>query len=150
LALIETTSTTTPHLILRSYRASHRRAYSFRWVASVGLVGFAGVTRSLDNAALGLVVFAIGEGSVRVQLRPYLAGERTVKVTMTEDEYRTEGPDQATSRTWGTFPDVRRVGDFWVLRILSADAMALPVSVLDADQTGVFKDLLQRRGLLHG
>jgi hypothetical protein len=148
MAPITATFVTDPKLILRSYRASHRGAYVFRWVASVALVVAGIVTRSVEVAVLGLALFVIAEISVRRQLRPYLGGQRSVTVTMTEQEYKTRGPDRATARTWSTFSGVRRVGEFWVLRISTAAAMALPISALDAEQTRAFEDLLRRKGLL--
>jgi hypothetical protein len=43
---------------------------------------------------------------------------------------------------------VRRIRGFWVLRISSAAAMALPLDALDAEQTAAFEDLLREKNLL--
>jgi len=145
---ISTTFTTTPKTVLASYRASHRSAFVGRIVVSLGLVVVGLTTASWVLSVLGVVYFALAELWVRRQLQPYMAGPRTVTVTMTDDEYRTEGPDRATSRTWSTFTSVRRVGEFWVLRISNAAAMALPASALDAQQTEAFLALARSKGLL--
>src|SRR3954467_9631989 len=108
--MIATTFTPAPRTVLRSYRASHRRAYLVRWVLSSALVVEGLWTLSPIVSAAGVVFFALAEFSVRRQLRPYLRGPRSVTVTMTDDEYRTQGPDRATTRTWTTFQGVRRVG----------------------------------------
>jgi hypothetical protein len=67
---------------------------------------------------------------------------------MTDDEYRIQGPDRASASTWTTFTGVRRVGNFWVLRISSMAAIGLPTNALDAAQTAAFEGLMRSRGLL--
>lgn len=62
-------------------------------------------------------------------------------------QYRTQGPDRSTSRTWATFRSVSRVGDFWVLRVSPQMAMGLPVAALNEQQTTAFLTLLQEKGL---
>ena len=69
-------------------------------------------------------------------------------MTITDDEYRTKGPDRAPARTWSTFTGVRRVGRFWVLRLSATTAMGLPVDALDAAETRHFKALMQTKGLI--
>lgn len=95
----------------------------------------------------GAGFFLLRERSIRRQLAPYLAGEREVTVTMTDTEYRTQGPEQSTSRTWTTFRSVSRVGDFWVLRVSPQMAMGLPVEALNEQQTAAFLSLLREKGL---
>jgi uncharacterized membrane protein YphA (DoxX/SURF4 family) len=95
----------------------------------------------------GAGFFLLRERSVRRQLAPYLVGEREVTVTMTDTEYRTQGPDRSTSRTWTTFRSVSRVGDFWVLRVSPQMAMGLPVAALNDQQTTAFLALLREKGL---
>lgn len=150
MAEITSTFTTTPSTVMASYRASHRAAYVMRWVLPAGLTGLGVATRGWLLVIAGPVLFAAMEWSVRRQLQPYLGGTRQVIVSITEDAYRVQGPDRSTSRTWTTFSQVRRVGDFWVVRISSRAAMALPVAALDGDQTAVFVELLRRKGLLGG
>ncbi|MFE2063768.1 hypothetical protein ACFXDH_15385 [Streptomyces sp. NPDC059467] len=156
---ITTTFVTTPAMVLRSYRACSRRGYVQRVAISTGLllVGgglcVAGATVP-DGVPAGTVLvlwgagfFLLRERSVRRQLAPYLAGERKVTVTMTDTEYRTQGPDRSTSRTWTTFRSVSRVGDFWVLRVSPQLATGLPVAALDEQQTAAFLTLLREKGL---
>ena len=145
---IATTFTTDPKSVLRSYRACHPAGVAVRSVLAVALVLLGIFEQSIFQVVFGVFVFAFGEISVRRQLKPYLQAPRTVTVTMTEDEYKTQGPDRATSRTWTTFQSVRRRGEFWVLRISNAAAMALPTAALDAEQTGAFEALMRRKGLL--
>lgn len=145
---ITTTFTTDPRTVLRSYRACHRRAYFVRWIVSLVLVAEGAASRSIAPAVVGVAYFLGSEFWVRRQLHDYLQGQRSVTVTMTEEEYQTQGPDRATSRTWTIFQRVGRVGDFWVLRVSNAAAMSLPASALDEHQTAEFKDLLRRKGLL--
>ncbi|MFJ9706198.1 hypothetical protein [Streptomyces sp. NPDC101234] len=95
----------------------------------------------------GAGFFLLRERSVRRQLAPYLVGERKVTVTMTDTEYRTQGPDRSTSRTWTTFRSVSRVGGFWMLRVSPQLAMGLPVAALDEQQTAAFLTLLREKGL---
>ena len=121
-----------------------------RWVIAILLVGVGIASRSVAPAVIGVAYFVASELWVRRQLRDYLTGVRTVTVTMTDEEYRTQGPDRATARTWTTFQRVGRVGDFWVLRISNAAAMSLPVSALNSQQTSEFEALVRRKGLLRG
>ncbi|MFK0108570.1 hypothetical protein [Streptomyces sp. NPDC091217] len=156
---ITTTFVTTPAMVLRSYRACSRRGYVQRVAISTGLLLLGGGlcvagARVPDGVATGTVLvlwgagfFLLRERSVRRQLAPYLVGERKVTVTMTDTEYRTQGPDRATSRTWTTFRSVSRVGDFWVLRVSPQLAMSLPVAALDEQQTAAFLTLLREKGL---
>ena len=137
-------------MILRSYRACHRTAYIGRWVLGIGAVIVGVAIQSPGLVVAGLVGWFVMEFSVRRQLRDYLGGPREVTLTMTEDEYKTQGPDRATARTWSTFHNVSRVGAFWVLRISNVAAMAIPVEALDAEQTEAFEALVRRKGLLAG
>lgn len=157
---ITTTFVTTPAMVLRSYRACARRGYIQRLVITIGLLvvgggmcvaGLAGVRGAVPIGAVlmlcGAGSFLLRERSVRRQLAPYLVGEREVTVTMTDTEYRTQGADRSTSRTWTTFRSVSRVGDFWVLRVSSQMAMGLPVAALNDQQTAAFLELLRKKGL---
>ncbi|MFI0942480.1 hypothetical protein [Streptomyces sp. NPDC021020] len=158
--LITTTFVTTPATVLRSYRACARQGYLQRLAVTSGLVaagaalvvvGLVAVPR-IAPAGGALMLFGGGffllrERSVRRQLAPYLKGNREVTVTMTDTEYRTQGEDRATSRTWTTFRSVSRVGDFWVLRLSPQMAMGLPVEALDEQQTAAFLELLREKGL---
>ena len=145
---IVVTFTSDPKLVMRSYRAAHQWAFLFRCGASVVTVLLGVSTRSIGVTALGVAVFVIGEVAVRRQLRPFLQGVRQVTLTMTDNEYKTEGPDRSTSRTWSTFNRAKRVGDFWVLRVSTAAALAFPASALNESQTEAFKSLLRAKGLL--
>ena len=145
---IETTFTSEPKMIMRSYRACHRTTYVTRWVLAIGAVIIGLATRSPGLVGAGVIGWIAMEGTVRRQLRDYLAGPREVTLTITEDEYKTQGPDRATSRTWTTFQKVSRVGEFWVLRLSNVAAMAIPADALDAAQTEAFVALMQRKGLL--
>jgi hypothetical protein len=157
---IVTTFTFTPDLVLQSYRACHRRLYRNRvaLVITCVTVGLAEVAISLAGvfpllwpgvvlALYGIAFFAWREHSVRKQLAPYRQGARQVTITLTETEYRTQGPDRATARTWTTFSSVSRVGDFWVLRVSPQMAMGLPASALDEQQTVAFTTLIKEKGL---
>lgn len=157
---ITTTFVTTPATVLRSYRACARNGYIQRVAVTIGLMatGAAAVVAGLvavpDVVPIGAALvlsgggfFLLRERSVRRQLAPYLKGAREVTVTMTDTEYRTQGPDRATSRTWTTFRSVSRVGGFWVLRVSPQMAMGLPVQALDEQQTAAFLELLQEKGL---
>lgn len=156
---ITTTFVITPAMVLRSYPACSRRGYVRRVVISTGLLLVGGVlcvagTRVPDGVPAGTVLvlwgaglFLLRERSVRRQPAPYLVGERKVTVTMTDTEYRTQGPDRSTSRTWTTFRSVSRVGDFWVLRVSPQLAMSLPVAALDEQQKAAFLTLLWEKGL---
>jgi hypothetical protein len=145
---ITTTFTSDPKMIMKSYRACHRRAYVGRWITTAALVVVGLLTRSITLVVAGPFLWVVMDLFVRRQLRAYRGGPRTVTVNVTEDEYRTEGQDTATSHAWSTFQRVSRVGQFWVLRISSAAAMALPVTALNADQAATFEDLLRRKDLL--
>lgn len=145
---LSTTFTSTPAIVMQSYRACHRTAYVARWVIAVTAVVVGALTRDLVLVALGFVGFAIAEYSVRRQLQPYLAGPRGVTITMTDDEYRTQGPDRATARTWSTFTKAKKVGAFWVLRVSNMAALAFPAAALDAEQTAQFTAFLKAKGLL--
>jgi len=156
---IVTTFVTTPTTVLRSYRACARRGYVQRVAISTGLLLVGGGmcvvgARDSGTVLLGTVwmlcgagFFLLHERSIRRQLAPYLVGEREVTVTMTDTEYRTQGPDQSTSRTWTTFRSVSRVGDFWVLRVSPQMAMGLPVEALNEQQAAAFLSLLREKGL---
>lgn len=151
---ITTTYVSTPGMVLRAYRACSRRGYRTRLILTsllvavgVGMAATGQLVQGILLAGWGAVVYLLAERSVRRQLAPYLTGAREVTVTMTDTEYRTQGPDRATSRTWTTFRSVSRVGDFWVLRVSPQAAMGLPVAALDDDQTAGFIELLRRKGL---
>ncbi|MEV0738144.1 hypothetical protein AB0I51_19685 [Streptomyces sp. NPDC050549] len=119
--------------------------------AAAVAAGLAGVSGAAGPGVMlmlsGAGFFLLRERSVRRQLAPCLGAEREVTVTMTDSEYRAEGPDRATSRTWTTFRSVSRVGDFWVLRVSPRLAMGLPVTALDDQQTAAFVELLREKGL---
>ncbi|SEL14303.1 hypothetical protein [Streptacidiphilus jiangxiensis] len=157
---IVTSFTSSPEMVLRSYRACHRSRYLNRLALMItcATVGLIEVAISLNGsfpvrwagvalALWGVAFFAWRELSVRRQLAPYLKGSRQVTITLTETEYRTQGPDRATARTWTTFSSVTRVGDFWVLRLSPQAAMGLPVSALDEQQTAAFTALMREKGL---
>jgi hypothetical protein len=146
---VSTSYTTTPDSLLRSYRAIARRAYLTRCVGSAAAVLFGIVTRDVLPVVIGIAWYALAELWVRRQLAKRWKGPRTLTVTITEDEFQIQGPDDATSRRWTTFESVGRVQDFWVLRISNTQGMALPADALDAEQTAVFQDILARNGLLH-
>jgi hypothetical protein len=141
------TFTSTPAIVMRSYRACHRTAYIVRWVMAVVAVLAGVATRAPFLVALGLGSFAFAELSVRRQLQPYLSGPREVTITMTDEEYRTQGPDRATARTWSTFTKVNRVGAFWVLRISNMAALAFPADALNEAQTKQFVAFVSEKGL---
>ena len=145
---ITTTYIGTPRMTMRSYRACNRFWYAARVLFSAFflLLGFAG--RSWFLGCIGVAYFAGVELWVRRQLRPYLKGPRTWTITITEGEYRTQGGDRATMRTWTTFTRVYRRRDFWVLKLSPAMAMAFPVAVLDEVQTERFTALMKSKGLL--
>jgi hypothetical protein len=146
---ISTTFEATPKAVMRSYRACHRRAYAIRWAVTIALVVVSVViVHNLGPALVGVAYFVLSELSVRRQLKPYLAGPRTVTITMNDQEYRTDTGDRATARTWTTLTNVSQVGGFWVLRISNAAAMAFPLAALDATQTSAFEDLMRGKGLL--
>ncbi|MEU6535896.1 hypothetical protein [Streptomyces sp. NPDC047000] len=158
--LVTTTFVTTPAPALRSCRACSRRAYTRRRAVTVGSVtigaaataaGLAGVpdaaAAGATPACYGALVLLLGETAVRLQLRPCLRRQREVTVTMTDTEYRAQGPDRATSRAWTAFRSVSRVDGFWVLRTSPRSAMALPTAALDERQTAAFLELLGRKGL---
>jgi hypothetical protein len=108
---LSTTFTTTPKTVLQSYRACHRTAYVVRWVATVGLVVLGIARADLVPVVVAIAFFAFAEWSVRRQLKPYLSGPRTVTVTITDEEYRTQGADRATARDSARHSDgVRRTG----------------------------------------
>ena len=132
---------------MRSYRACHRRTYVLRWVVTLGAVVIGTATGDRTLIVIGLALFAFLEFSVRRQLQAYLSGDREVTITMTDDEYRTQGPDRATARTWSTFTKVERVGEFWVLRVSNVAALGLPTAVLDEQQTSQFVAFLREKGL---
>jgi hypothetical protein len=145
---LSTTFTTTPKTVLQSYRACHRTAYVVRWVAAVGLVVLGIARADLVPVVVAIAFFAFAEWSVRRQLKPYLSGPRTVTLTVTDEEYRTQGADRATARTWTAFASVRRVGAFWVLRISNMAALGLPADALDEKQTADFVALMRAKGLV--
>lgn len=145
---LSTTFTTTPTSVLQSYRACHRTGYVARWVLSAALVVLGIVERDIVPVLVAIAFVVFAEWSTRQQLKPYRGGPRTVTVTITDDEYRTQGPDRATARTWTTFTRVQRVGAFWVLRISNMAALGLPISALDEEQTSRFVALMRSKGLL--
>jgi len=106
------------------------------------------VARDVVPVLIGIALFAFAELSVRRQLKPYLSGPRSVTVTITDEEYRTRSLDRATVRNWTTFTGVRRVGQFWVLRISNRAALGLPANALDEQQTADFIRLISAKGLL--
>jgi hypothetical protein len=145
---ISTTFTTTPKSVMQSYRACHRSRYVFRWVFTIGLAVLGLLQGDLVPILIGIAYFAFSEFSVRRQLKPYLSGPRTVTVTMTDDEYRTQGPHRGSASTWTIFTSVKRVGQFWILRISNMAALGLPTNALDEAQTAAFEELLRSKGLL--
>lgn len=115
---------------------------------TLGLVVLGVATWDVVPVLIAAAYFAFAELSVRRQLKPYLSGPRTVTVTISSEQYRTESSDRTTARTWTTFTKVRRVGQFWVLRISNLAALSLPVGALDESQTAEFPDLMRAKGLL--
>lgn len=144
---ITTTFACDPGLTRRSYRACHRKAFIIRWVAVVGIIGLGLASRLPFLALFGLFYALIAEVSVRRQLRSRHPGTTQVTVTMTDDGYRTDVGNQFVSRSWTSFKEVRRVGDFGVLKVSTQAAQAFPSSTLDASQTLAFEDLIRRKGL---
>jgi hypothetical protein len=145
---ISTTFTTTPKTVMQSYRACHRTDYVVRWTLTIGLLILGASHHDPVPAILAVAFFAFAEWSVRRLLKPYLARPRTVTVTITDEEYRTQGPDRATARTWSTFTKVQRVGAFWVLRISNVAALGLPAEALDDVQTAAFLSLMRSKRLM--
>ncbi|MFR9723471.1 hypothetical protein ACL02R_08875 [Streptomyces sp. MS19] len=157
---IVATFTSTPRLALRSYRACHRAAHVFNRLAAGALLASGLLTAAagaadgavyvpgLVIAMAGLVIFLLQRALVRRQLADHLAGPAEVTVTMTDTEYQVRGPGVSRAKAWGTFRRVRRVGDFWILRVNPAAAMALPASALDERQTAAFVSLMESKGLL--
>lgn len=95
---ISTTFTTTPGMVMRSYRVCHRGTYLVVLaLAAVFLVDGIPKGSGISIAwGIGLPVFL--EVSARLQLREYRSGNRRLTVTVTDKEYRdgrTEGPDSA-------------------------------------------------------
>jgi hypothetical protein len=145
---IVVTYTSTPGLVLRSYRACHRTAVTMQWSLSVAWLIVGVVLHMWIFVVTSLLAPLMVEFQVRRRLRPYLQGPRTVTITITEDEYRVQGPDRATSRTWTTVRDVRRRGEFWVFRLATAGAMAFRAGALNDADDEAFRDLIRRRSLL--
>jgi hypothetical protein len=146
--VVTATFTTTPKEILRSYRASHPIAYTVRCVAAALLVATGLGRGDISGVVLGVALFAVGEFSVRRQLRPYLQGPVTSTMTATEDDYRVVSTVGDLSRPWTAFRSVRRTGGFWVLRLNRAIALTLPAPALDDEQAAAFEALLRRHQLL--
>ena len=145
---VTTTFTTDPGLVMRSYRACHGLTYTLRWAVCLGAVALGLLSRSWVLVAAGVAVLAFGELSLRSALKPYLDGPHEVAVTVTDDEYRTVGPDRERTRPWTSVRSVRRVGEFWVMRQSAFAAVALPAAALDDEQTAAFVDLVSGKGLL--
>jgi hypothetical protein len=145
---LTTTFTTTPSSVLRSYRACHRVAYAVRCAFAILLVVTGLVLLNVIPVVIGIVYFGFAGYTVRRQLKPYLSGPRTVTVTLTDDDYRTESGDRTIARTWSTFTRVQRVGQLWILRVSNLAAISLPVDALDQAQTAEFTALMQSKGLL--
>jgi hypothetical protein len=146
--VVTATFTTTPKETLRSYRVSHPVAYGFRIAAAAVLVVTGLLRGDLSGVVLGAALLAVGEFSVRRQLRPYLQGPVTITVIATEDDYRVTSPVGDTTRPWIAFRAVHRRRGFWVLHINRLIALTLPVRALDDEQTAAFEALLQRHRLL--
>jgi hypothetical protein len=141
---ISTTFTTTPRTVIQSYRACHWASYGLNWVVGIVLIADGVVAGSIPSIVVGFAVVALTELGIRRQLRRYRSGKRSVTLTITEDEYRTRGPDSSTARPWTAFKRVRRIGKFWVLRLSATKAMALPADALDAAQTQQFTALMRQ------
>jgi hypothetical protein len=146
--VVTATFTTTPKEILRSYRVSHPVAYGFRIAAAAVLVVTGLLRGDLSGVVLGAALLAVGEFSVRRQLRPYLQGPMAVTVTATEDHYRVASPVGDTVRPWRAFRSARRRRGFWVLQVNRLVSLTLPVRALDNEQTAAFEALLRRHRLL--
>ncbi|MCU1379283.1 MAG: hypothetical protein JWN29_2266 [Acidimicrobiales bacterium] len=146
--VVTATYTSTPKEILRSYRVSHPVAYGFRIIAAAVLVVTGLLRGDLSGVVLGAALLAVGEFSVRRQLRPYLQGPVTVTVTATEDDYRVASPVGDTTRPWSAFRSARRTRGFWVLQFNRLASVALPVRALDDAQAAAFEALLRRHRLL--
>jgi hypothetical protein len=145
---ITATFVSEPKTVMRSYRACHRGLYTAQWVIYVAVSGTGVLLSAPLLVGMGVVGLAAQEIFIRLQLRPYLSGPRTITMTMTDLEYRVLiAPDRTTSRSWSTFTKVFRSGDFWVLRVSRAMAMALPTSALSPEQTAIFLDAMRSKGL---
>src|SRR5690349_2116758 len=100
---ITTTFTTTPRMVMRSYRACHRTAYIIVLPLAFLSIVIGIVDGSGSWIGWGIGIPVVMEALARFQLRRYLKGSRTVTVTITDDEYRTKGPDRATAWPWSGF-----------------------------------------------
>src|SRR6476469_2427069 len=116
---------------MRSYRATHHLTYVLRWAVCLGVVALGLLGRNSVLVVAGAAVLVFGELSLRSALKPFLDGPHRVDVTITDDEYRTKGPDQERTRPWASIRSVRRNGEFWVLRQSAFAAVALPAAALD-------------------
>ena len=146
---ISATFTSTPQTVLGSYRACHPIALWIRWASAVGVVLLGLLLGNVILIVLGVAFPFVSAWSVRRQLRPFLSGDREVTVTMTEQEYRVEGPDQTRAWAWTSIQGVVRRRGFWVLKVSRIAALAFPDDALDAAQTEAFVALVEGKGLLH-
>ena len=145
---IESTFTSTPRMVLRSYRACARRAYVGRVVLAIGLVVVGAVTQRWMFAALGFAYFVGQELWVRRQLHGYLQGDRQVTIRISDDAYESQGPDRTNRWAWTEFVSAARYDEFWVLRVDRRRALSVPVGALTHDQALSFEQLLRAKGLL--
>jgi hypothetical protein len=135
--------------VLRSYRACHPTAVPTR--LAVGLLGAVAsvCTRSPFPLIMAVAFIALLVASVRIQLRRYLSGTRTVQVLINDDGYQVAGQEGSTkSFSWSAIKSVRRRSGFWVLRISVVRAIGLPADALDAERTAMFVEFLRSKGLL--
>jgi hypothetical protein len=123
---VSTTFTSTPLLIMRSYHACHRTAYLIVLPLALLLIVLGVVTQTSTLIGWGVGFPVLMEILAVLQLRRYLSGRRTVNVTITEDEYQTQGASGVRAWPWSVFDGVRRVGAFWVFRFSAFAAIALP------------------------
>jgi len=142
---ISTTFTSTPLMIMRSYHACHRTAYLTVLPVALLLIVLGVVTHTSTLIDWGVGFPVLMEILAVLQLRRYLSGRRTVTVTITEDEYQTQGASGVRAWPWSLFESVRRVGSFWVFRFSALTAIALPTGALDARETRQFEALMQQK-----
>lgn len=140
------TYTMTPRLLRRMARTTSPWYWYGRWVA-VGLMVLLAIVDSAVYWASAVIFVAFTEMMNRWQLRPFLKGEHSMRVTFTEDEYRSEWDVASSSRKWSQYQRVSRRGEFWVLRVSPIQAAAFPAAALTDDQTARLMELLRRKGL---
>lgn len=139
---VTVTFVTTPISAIKSYYVSDR-AGAGRSLASVAMLALLGVLYGeLPFVVVcGVFYLVIDLPSIRS-----LFGRRTVTAVFSPDGVRQEGAGGPRFRPWARFTALRRVGEYWVLR-LRGSAMALPISSLDSEQTETFHAIARSNGL---